>query len=116
MIWTASLAISVGIYRGEHIGLTFVPDRIKGKKSAFLLALGIDILVYGFLIVLFYFSIPMVQQGKQQIAQSLPITMVLPTLAIPVSMLLALVQLSIKIILSFTGKDLQFREKVHVDI
>ncbi len=116
MIWTASLAISVGIYRGEHIGLTFVPDRIKGRVPAFLLSLGIDLLVFGFLLVLLYFSIPMVQQGKLQIAQSLPITMTLPTLSIPVSMLLALVQLSIKIMISFSGKGVQFEEKTHVDI
>jgi len=116
MIWTASLAISVGIYRGEHIGLTFVPDRIKGKVSAFILALSIDLLVFGFLIVLLYFSIPMVQQGKMQIAQSLPVTMVLPTLSIPVSMFLALTQLSIKIFLSLSGKSFRLDEKTHVDI
>jgi hypothetical protein len=51
-----------------------------------------------------------------QIAQSLPITMTLPTLSIPVSMALALVQLSIKIILSFSGKGVLFEEKTHVDI
>ncbi|MCX7787727.1 MAG: TRAP transporter small permease [Spirochaetes bacterium] len=116
MIWTASLAISVGIYRGEHIGLTFVPDRIKGKVPTFVLALSIDLFVFGFLIVLLYFSIPMVQQGNLQIAQSLPITMVLPTLSIPVSMFLALVQLAIKIFLSCTGKSVAFEEKTHVDI
>lgn len=116
MIWTASLAISVGIYHGEHIGLTFVPDRIKGKVSTLILSLGIDFLVFGFLLVLLYFSIPMVQQGKMQIAQSLPITMTLPTLSIPISMFLALVQLSIKMILSFTGKGKQFEEKTHADI
>ncbi len=116
MIWTASLAISVGIYRGEHIGLTFVPDRIQGKVAAFILAFGIDLLVFGFLFVLLYFSIPMVQQGKMQIAQSLPVTMVLPTLSIPVSMFLALVQLSIKIFLSLSGKGIGLEEKTHVDI
>ena len=116
MIWTASLAISVGIYRGEHIGLTFVPDRIKGKVPALILSLVIDLLVFGFLLVLLYFSIPLVQQGKLQIAQSLPITMTLPTLSIPISMALALVQLSIKIILSFWGKVVLFEEKSHVDI
>ncbi|GAB4221681.1 MAG: TRAP transporter small permease [Spirochaetales bacterium] len=116
MIWTASLAISVGIYRREHIGLTFIPDRIKGKTPAFILSLGIDLLVFGFLFVLLYFSIPMVEQGEFQIAQSLPITMALPTLSIPVSMFLALVQLFIKLVLSFTGRGAQFEEKSHVDI
>lgn len=116
MIWTASLAISVGIYRGEHIGLTFVPDRIKAKMPALILSLVIDFLVFGFLFVLLYFSMPLVQEGRFQIAQSLPITMTLPTLSIPVSMFLALVQLSIKIILSFSGKGVLFEEKTHVDI
>lgn len=116
MIWTASLAISVGIYRGEHIGLTFVPDRLKGKASSFVLAFVIDLFVFGFLIVLLYFSIPMVQQGKFQIAQSLPISMFLPTLAIPVSMALALLQLLAKVFLSLTGKANPIEEKTHVDL
>ncbi|MFQ3619777.1 MAG: TRAP transporter small permease [Spirochaetales bacterium] len=116
MIWTASLAISVGIFRGEHIGLTFIPDRIKGKLPSLILSVTIDLFVLIFLTVLFYFSIPMVQQGKFQIAQSLPIKMTIPMLSIPVSMVLALVQLGIKLYLTLAGTSFKFEEKSHIDL
>ncbi len=116
MIWTASLAISVGIYHGEHIGLTFVPDRVRGKVGRTVLLLFIDLLVLGFLVVMTWFSIAMVRDAKFQIAQSLPISMVIPTLAIPVCMGLAIVQILIKIALGLRGRKFSVSEKTNVDI
>lgn len=116
MIWTASLAISAGIYHGEHIGLTFIPDKITGRTASLISGLLIDFLVLIFLLVMTRYSLPMVRDAKFQIAQSLPISMVIPSLAIPVSMGLAIVQTVIKIVLSFLGQGFTVREKANVDI
>jgi TRAP-type C4-dicarboxylate transport system permease small subunit len=116
MIWTASLAITVGIYHGEHIGLTFLPDKVTSKIGTFLLGTLINLLVLGFLIVMIKYSLPMAIDAKFQIAQSLPISMVIPTLAIPVSMGLDLIQLLIKMALSVFGEGFRIKEKSSVDI
>jgi TRAP-type C4-dicarboxylate transport system permease small subunit len=116
MIWTASLAICVGIYHGEHIGLTFIPDRVKSRTGSLLLGLLINFLVLVFLVVMIYFSLILVKDAKFQIAQSLPISMVIPSLAIPFCMGLALLQLVIKTCLLFFGEDFQIQEKARLDI
>ena len=105
MIWTASLAISVGIYHGEHIGLTFLPDRIRGRYPKIVLNLGVNLLILLFLTVMLVYSLNMVRDAKFQIAQSLPISMVIPSLAIPVTMGLAMVQNLIQIALLLLGRE-----------
>lgn len=116
MIWTASLAISVGVYHGEHIGLTFIPDQIKSRAGSILLGFLINFLVFIFLGVMIFFSLNLVKDAKFQIAQSLPISMVIPSLAIPVSMGIAFLQLLIKTFLLFFGEDFQIQEKNRLDI
>ncbi len=103
MIWTASLAVAVGIHHNEHIGLTFVLDRVKGRVPALLLRFVIDLFVIFFLSVMGWLAIPMVLDSRNQLAQSLPMSMMIPTLAIPVSMGLSLILLAFKTALAFFG-------------
>jgi TRAP-type C4-dicarboxylate transport system permease small subunit len=116
MIWTASLAISVGIYHGEHIGLTFLPDRISGKYPKILLNLGVNLLILLFLSVMLFYSLGMVRDAKFQIAQSLPISMVIPSLAIPVTMGIAMIQNLIQIALLLLGWEPDIERPRNVDV
>ncbi|MCK5154709.1 MAG: TRAP transporter small permease, partial [Spirochaetales bacterium] len=91
MIWAASLAISLGIKGNDHVGLTILVDSAKSKIGRVILETLIFFITLIFLVIMIYYSIQMVIEAKWQISQGLGITMVLPTLAIPVSMIIGLV-------------------------
>lgn len=93
MIWGASLAITIGIKEKEHVGLTIILDHARSKAVRIILntiILLVSVLFLGFMI---YFSILMTMEAKWQYTQGLGITMILPSLAIPVAMIAALIQL-----------------------
>jgi len=104
MIWAASLAISLGIKENSHVGLTILIDAAKSKVVRVILESAIFFVTLVFLVIMTYYSILMVIEAKWQISQGLGITMVLPTLAIPVSMIIGLVQLVSRYILDL-GKS-----------
>jgi TRAP-type transport system small permease protein len=104
MIWAASLAISLGIKENSHVGLTVLVDTAKSKIVRVILETVIFLITLIFLVIMTYYSIQMVIEAKWQIAQGLGITMVLPTLAIPVSMSIGLIQLVSRFILDL-GKS-----------
>jgi TRAP-type C4-dicarboxylate transport system permease small subunit len=116
MIWAASLAVSIGVKEKGHVGLTVLLDRVNTKISKFILDTIIFLTTFTFLIIMIYYSIKMVIDAKWQISQGLGITMILPTLAIPVSMSVALIQLIFVYILNiFTENDVT-HEKEIIDI
>lgn len=99
MIWAASLAVSLGIKENGHVGLTLLVDAAKSKIIRVILETAIFVITLIFLVIMIYYSIQMVIEAKWQISQGLGITMVLPTLAIPVSMIIGLIQLVSRYIL-----------------
>ncbi len=99
MIWSASLAISIGIKEKGHVGLTVLIDNAKSKTLRIILETAIFFVTLVFLAIMTYYSIQMVIEAKWQISQGLGISMVLPTLAIPVAMIIGLVQLIARYIL-----------------
>lgn len=116
MIWGASLAISIGIKEKGHVGLTIIMDKLKSRYLIIVLETIIFIATSAFLYVMFYYSIQMVQEAKWQISQGLGITMVLPSLAIPVSMGIAMIQLVLRYILDLGNPKDSEVEKEIIDI
>jgi len=104
MIWSASLAISIGIKEKGHVGLTVLVDRAKSKILRTILETAIFFVTLVFLSIMIYYSIQMVAEAKWQISQGLGISMVLPTLAVPVAMIIGIVQLIARYILDL-GKS-----------
>jgi TRAP-type C4-dicarboxylate transport system permease small subunit len=116
MIWAASLAISLGIKGNDHVGLTILVDTAKSKIAKVILETAIFFVTLIFLVIMIYYSIQMVIEAKWQISQGLGITMVLPTLAIPVSMIIGLIQLVSRYILDLgKGGNVDFEKEI-IDI
>lgn len=97
MIWAASLAISIGVKHNEHIGITILIDSIRNRALKIVLLVFIDLLVLGFLVVMLRYSFQMVSEARFQVAQSFRASMVLPSLSVPVAMVLAGLQIIFKI-------------------
>lgn len=117
MIWAAALAISIGIRENEHVGLTILLDGAKSKVMRMILGSIIFVVVLGFLLIMIYYSIQMTIEAKFQISMGLGITMVLPSLAIPVSMILAVIQLVLTHIINLSrGYAPESHEKKIIDI
>lgn len=110
MIWAASIAISIGIKQNEHVGLTILIDSSRSKVIRSILATIIFLAVLAFLTVMVIYAVMMVRDSQYQISQGLGITMVLPTLAIPISMALAIIQLVFTYILRFRNMDAEISE------
>ncbi|MGD9940929.1 MAG: TRAP transporter small permease [Clostridia bacterium] len=105
MIWGASLAISLGIKSDEHVGLTVLMDRLKSPAARTLLRAVSYLLVLVFQLIFFWYSLQMVKDAKYMQTLALGITMILPYAAMPVAMVLAVVQLIMVFILKTSGDD-----------
>lgn len=116
MIWGASLAISMGIKEKGHVGLTIVMDKLTSRIWKSILETLVFIITAVFLYVMFYYSALMVLEAKWQYSQGLGITMVLPTLALPVSMFVGIIQLILRYILDLGKSENTSNEKKIVDI
>jgi len=117
MIWAASLAVSIGVKRNEHMGITVLVDAIKNKTVKIIVLLFIDLMILGFLIVMVYFSIDMVDNARFQVTQSFwKVSMVIPVLAVPVAMGLAGLQLVFKIVSTAFGEIDETIAQKNIDI
>ncbi len=116
MIWAASLAVSMGIKEKGHVGLTVLYDAAKSKGARVALETVVFLSTLVFLLIMVYYSLQMVVEAKWQISQGLGISMVLPTLAIPVSMIIALVQLVLRYVLDINSSEESRFEKEIIDI
>ena len=118
MIWAASLAVSIGVMRREHLGITFLISRFPPsvqKYSAVLVNLG----VLWFLWVLTKFGYFMAVEGKTQLSPILAkygISMVWSLSAIPVAGALAMIQTIFQILIDLFGKKEELDVKGSVDI
>jgi TRAP-type C4-dicarboxylate transport system permease small subunit len=94
MIWMALLAVSVGISRRAHIGVLFIFDRTKGMSRHLLMGF-IDLLGFAFFVFLLYYGIGFTIDGARRLTMIYDIPKSLPFAAVPVSCLLAAVQIAL---------------------
>ena len=94
MIWTALLAVSVGIARREHIGVTLLYDRLPRAVQRVLLGL-LDALALAFFLLLLWYGLGFASAGARQFTMIYGMTKALPYAAVPVSATLAAVQLAL---------------------
>jgi TRAP-type C4-dicarboxylate transport system permease small subunit len=92
MIWMALLAVSVGIARRAHIGVLIVFDKTRGLNRHLLMA-AIDLLGLAFFAFLFYYGIGFTIDGARRLTMIYSIPKSFPFAAVPVSCLLATIQL-----------------------
>ena len=112
MIWAASLAISIGIMRREHLGITFLISRIPLTAQKYV-ALLVNLGVLWFLWVLTKFGYFMALEGQTQLSPALAkyrINMMWSLSAIPVAGALAIIQTVLQIMIDL------FRRTKDVDI
>ncbi len=92
MIWMALLAVSIGISRRAHIGVLFLFDRTSGISRHVLMGL-IDLLGIVFFLFLFYYGVGFTVDGGRRLTMIYDIPKSVPFAAVPVSALLAAIQL-----------------------
>lgn len=92
MIWAALLAISAGIARREHIGLTLLLNHIPRVLRRPLL-LALDILALALFVYVGWFGIDFALNGATRQAMIFDMTLALPFAAVPVSAAVAALQL-----------------------
>lgn len=92
MIWTALLAVSVGIARREHIGVAIVYDRLPRGVQRVLLGL-IDLLALIFFLLLLWYGLSFTSGGARQFTMIYGMSKALPYAAVPIAAGLAAVQL-----------------------
>jgi TRAP-type C4-dicarboxylate transport system permease small subunit len=110
MIWAASLAISIGIMRREHLGISFVTSRIpaSAQKSV---AILVNLAVLWFLWVLTKFGFYMALEGQAQLSPVLAkykINMMWSLSAIPVAGALAMIQTVLQIVVDLFRRKEDF--------
>jgi TRAP-type C4-dicarboxylate transport system permease small subunit len=118
MIWAASLAISIGIMRREHLGITFVTSRIPHSAQKYV-ALLVNLAVLWFLWILTKFGYYMALEGQTQLSPVLAkykINMMWSLSAIPVAGALAIVQTVLQMMSDIFRRNEDFDSKGMVDI
>jgi len=103
MIWCALLAVPVGAYRREHIGLEFILNAIP-KRYRRILQLVLDLIGIAFFTFLTFYSIGMTIEGKNQHANIFGMTMMIPFASVPVTSALTVVQLIVTMVRDFPLK------------
>ena len=111
MIWAASLAVSIGIMRREHLGITFLISRIPPSAQKYA-ALLVNLAVLWFLWILTKFGYYMALEGQTQLSPVLAkyrVNMMWSLSAIPVAGALAIIQTVLQMMIDL------FRRKEDVD-
>lgn len=84
MIWGALLAVSVGVFRREHIGFELLLMKLpRGLQKA--TRLGLDVIALGFFLFLSAYGTSMTIEGANQYATIFGMTMLVPFASVPVS-------------------------------
>lgn len=91
MIWAASLAVSMGIMKGEHVGIHLLVDALPLTLRRWITIL-VHVAILAFLWVLTHRGYLMALNGRNQFAPLLGVTMVWSLAAIPVAGALAMLQ------------------------
>jgi TRAP-type C4-dicarboxylate transport system permease small subunit len=91
MIWAASLAVSMGIVKGEHVGITFLVKGLPPKLERWC-SLFVKLAILFFLWVLTQRGYLMSINGRAQISPLMGISMIWSLAAVPIAGLLAILQ------------------------
>ncbi len=98
MIWAASLAVSMGIMKREHVGITLVVKKLPPGLERWC-AVGVHLAILFFLWVLTQRGYYMAINGKAQISPLLGVSMIWSLAAVPIAGLLAMLQTAFLIII-----------------
>ncbi|KXF78437.1 C4-dicarboxylate ABC transporter permease [Paramesorhizobium deserti] len=105
MIWAALLAISCGIARREHIGLSILLDRIPESLRRISL-MAMDIVALALFLYVFWFGIGFALDGAKRQALIFGLSLGPAYAAIPVSAALAAIQLLLVLMRDLGGQRL----------
>jgi TRAP-type C4-dicarboxylate transport system permease small subunit len=100
MIWAALMAVPVGAYRREHIGLEFVSNALPLAQRRYL-RLVLDIIGLAFFVFLTIYGIGMAASGKTQYATIFGMNMVVPFASVPLCGALTSIQLIVTMLRDF---------------
>lgn len=101
MIWAASLAVSMGIMKREHVGITLFVKKFPPNLERWV-SVGINLGILFFLWVLTQRGYHMAINGKNQISPFLGISMTWSLAAIPIAGFLAILQTIFLIIIELS--------------
>lgn len=91
MIWAASLAVSLGIMKGEHVGLIFIVETFPPKLKRFV-SVFTNLAILLFLWVLTERGYEIAIKGRSQVSSLLDISMIWSLIAVPIAGGLAMIQ------------------------
>jgi TRAP-type C4-dicarboxylate transport system permease small subunit len=103
MIWAALMAVPVGAYRREHIGLELVANLLPPEPRRWL-RLVLDLIGLGFFLFLTVYGIGMAAGGKTQYASIFGMTMVVPFASVPLCGALTSFQLIVTMLREFSNR------------
>jgi TRAP-type C4-dicarboxylate transport system permease small subunit len=100
MIWAALMAVPVGAYRREHIGLEFISHALPAAQRRYL-RLVLDIIGFAFFAFLTVYGIGMAASGRTQYATIFGMNMVVPFASVPICGVLTSIQLIVTMLRDF---------------
>ena len=103
MIWAALMAVPVGAYRREHIGLEFISNALPAAQRRYL-RLVLDIIGLAFFIFLTIYGVGMAASGKTQYATIFGMNMVVPFASVPLCGALTCIQLIVTLLRDFAPR------------
>jgi TRAP-type C4-dicarboxylate transport system permease small subunit len=103
MIWAALMAVPVGAYRREHIGLELVSNLLPPAPRRWL-RLVLDGIGLAFFLFLTVYGIGMTAGGKTQYATIFGMTMVVPFASVPICGALTSFQLVVTMLREFSAQ------------
>ncbi len=103
MIWAALMAVPVGAYRREHIGLEFTLNALPPARRR-LLRRVLDLIGLAFFLFLTSYGVGMAASGRTQYAAIFGMTMVVPFASVPVCGLLTSIQIVVTMLRDWAPK------------
>ncbi len=103
MIWAALLAVPVGAYRREHIGLEIINNALPVAQRRYL-RIVLDIIGLAFFVFMTIYGIGMAASGKTQYATIFGMNMVVPFASVPLCGALTSIQLIVTMLRDFTPR------------
>ncbi len=104
MIWAALMAVPVGAYRREHIGLELIRNALPAAQRRYL-RLVLDIIGLAFFVFLTVYGIGMAASGKTQYATIFGMNMVVPFASVPLCGALTSIQLVVTMLRDFAPRE-----------
>jgi TRAP-type C4-dicarboxylate transport system permease small subunit len=100
MIWAALMAVPIGAYRREHIGLEIIRNALPAAQRRYL-RLVLDVIGLAFFVFLTVYGIGMAASGQTQYATIFGMNMVVPFAAVPLCGALTSIQMIVTMLRDF---------------